>query len=166
MKDEGGKGKWVLSQEIKQRTRGSATSSFILHPSSFLQQPVAHLDGTVPARSQTQVVGDDEQRLALFAHERQQQVDDGAGRTRAVEVARGFVGEDDGRVVDERAGDGDALLLAAGKFERQVVQAFAQADLVQAFGGSLLRAVAVVLADRSSAGSRTFSSAVSSGRRK
>ncbi len=32
-----------------------------------------------------------------------------------VEVAGRFVGEDDLGIVDQRAGDGDALLLAAGK---------------------------------------------------
>ena len=45
-----------------------------------------------------------------------------------VEVGRGFVGEDDGRVVGQGAGDGDALLLASGQLSRQVVEAVAQAD--------------------------------------
>ncbi len=40
----------------------------------------------------------------------------------AVEVTRRFVGENDLRAVDERAGDGDALLLAAGEFVGLVAQ--------------------------------------------
>jgi hypothetical protein len=39
-----------------------------------------------------------------------------------VEIAGGFVGVDDAGVVDERAGDGHALLLAAGKFGGQVME--------------------------------------------
>src|SRR5690242_8567595 len=35
-----------------------------------------------------------------------------------VEVARRLVGEEDERIADEGAGDGDALLLAAGKLHR------------------------------------------------
>src|SRR2546430_613403 len=37
-----------------------------------------------------------------------------------IEVARGFVGEDDFRVVDQRAGDGGPLLLSAGELHRTV----------------------------------------------
>jgi len=33
-----------------------------------------------------------------------------------VEVSGGLVGEDDGGVIDQGAGDGDALALAAGEF--------------------------------------------------
>ena len=82
----------------------------------------------------------------------------------AVEVARGFVGEDDAGVVDERAGDGDALLFAAGEFERQMVQPFAQSDLramTSAARSARSRWVRPIMA-----GKRTFSSAVSSGKRK
>ena len=45
-----------------------------------------------------------------------------------VEVRGGFVGEDDGRVVRECSGDGDALLLTAGKPGRPVVEAMAEVD--------------------------------------
>ena len=37
-----------------------------------------------------------------------------------VEVSRGFVGEDDFRVVHKRAGDGDALLFTAGELGREM----------------------------------------------
>lgn len=42
----------------------------------------------------------------------------------AVEVAGGFVGQEEGGFVDERAGDGDALLLAAGEVCRVGIQFF------------------------------------------
>ena len=41
-----------------------------------------------------------------------------------VEVAGRLVGQDDGRLAGQRAGDGDALLLAAGEVVRQAVQLF------------------------------------------
>ena len=45
-----------------------------------------------------------------------------------VEVAGGFVGEDDAGAVDEGAGDGDALALAAGELVGLVVHAGAEVD--------------------------------------
>ena len=45
-----------------------------------------------------------------------------------VKVAGGLVGKEDFRLVDERAGDADALLFTAGKLLRQVVAAVREAD--------------------------------------
>ena len=50
---------------------------------------------------------------------------------RAVEVAGRLVGEDDLRARAERAGDGDALLLAARQLRREMIGAMRQADLGQ-----------------------------------
>ena len=47
-----------------------------------------------------------------------------------VEVAGRLVAEDDGRARDQRARDGDALLLAAGQLGRAVRAAIAEADRV------------------------------------
>ena len=47
---------------------------------------------------------------------------------RAVEVAGGLVGQEDRGLVDQRAGDGDALALAARQLVGPVVHAVAQAD--------------------------------------
>ena len=58
-----------------------------------------------------------------------------------VEVAGRLVGQEDGRVGDERAGDGDALLLAAGELRGVVAFAAGQADVVQR-GRALLRGAA------------------------
>jgi hypothetical protein len=52
---------------------------------------------------------------------------------RAVERAGRLVGQHQLRIVDQRAGDGHALLLAAGKLRRMVVHALGQADLCEAF---------------------------------
>ena len=73
------------------------------------------------------VVGDHDDGLAELVDAAAEQVEDlaaGAG----VEVAGRLVGEQDGRPGDERAGDGDALLLAAGELGRAVGQAVLQAD--------------------------------------
>ena len=55
----------------------------------------------------------------------------------AVQVAGGFVGEEDGGFLDEGAGDADALLLAAGEFGGLVAHPVAEADALQGFPGAL-----------------------------
>jgi hypothetical protein len=57
---------------------------------------------------------------------RQQRHDDGL--VDGVEVAGRLVGEDEGRLIDQGAGDADSLLLAAGELARTVIEALAQAD--------------------------------------
>jgi hypothetical protein len=59
-----------------------------------------------------------------------------------VEVARGLVGEEHGRGAGEGAGDGDALLLAAGELGGQVLGAVAHADLLEGLGHAVLRSLA------------------------
>ena len=49
----------------------------------------------------------------------------------AVEVAGGFVGEKDCGAIDKRAGDGAALLFAAGKFGRTVAAPCCEADVFE-----------------------------------
>ena len=49
----------------------------------------------------------------------------------AVEITRWLVGEHDGRIVRERAGQRDALLFAARELRRIVVRAAGQAHLVE-----------------------------------
>ena len=49
-------------------------------------------------------------------------------RELGIEVAGRLVGQDDRRIVDERAGDGDALLLAARELHRVRVHPVLQAD--------------------------------------
>jgi acyl-CoA thioesterase-1 len=66
-----------------------------------------------------------------------------------VQIAGGFVGQEQPRVVDQRTGQGDALLLAAGELAGPMVAAIVQAHLPE----------------RASSGMATFSSAVNSGSR-
>ena len=73
------------------------------------------------------VVGDHDDGLAELVDGAAEQAQHLAAGAR-VEVARRLVGEQHGRLGDERPGDGDALLLAAGELGRTVRQAVGEAD--------------------------------------
>ena len=90
--------------------------------------PVGELDDAVGDVGGVGVVGDHDDGLAEL-------VDGAAQQRRArrrddvrVEVAGRLVGEHDRGPRDERAGDGDALLLAAGQLARAVRAAVVEAD--------------------------------------
>ena len=51
-------------------------------------------------------------------------------RVSGVEVSCRFVGEDDRRAGNQGAGDGDALLLAAGEFGRPMIEAALDAEQI------------------------------------
>ena len=53
-----------------------------------------------------------------------------------VEIAGGLVGEENFGAIDERAGDGDALLLASGKFRGAVAEAMRQANAFDGFANA------------------------------
>src|SRR5262245_1524102 len=72
---------------------------------------VADMDGAVGEGRDVGFVGDEHDGVAGFVQALEQPHDLGAGFR--VEVAGRLVGEQDRRVVDERAGDGDALTLTA-----------------------------------------------------
>ncbi|KAG1081628.1 hypothetical protein G6F40_015417 [Rhizopus arrhizus] len=72
-------------------------------------------------------MGDHDDGLAVLAVELLQQAQDLFGGL-AVEVAGGFVADQEGGVGDDRAGNRHALLLAAGQFIRAVAAAVGQAD--------------------------------------
>ena len=57
-------------------------------------------------------------------------------RCRRVEIARRLVGEQDRRPIDERAGDGDALALAAGQLVGPVLHAIAELHALEGFDGA------------------------------
>ena len=89
--------------------------------------------------------------------------EDGVGG-RLVEIAGGLVGEHQRRLVGERTGDRDTLLLAAGQLRRAVVEPRAKPER----GQQLLppgRARPPVGARGSSCGRMTFSRALKSGSR-
>src|ERR1700759_5220038 len=50
-----------------------------------------------------------------------------------VEIAGGFVGKEQARAVDDRSGDGDALLLATGQLGRAGAGLFGEADPAEHF---------------------------------
>ena len=110
----------------------------------------------VAALRQRVVVRDQDQRGAALDVAGEQKLDDLlAGRF--VEVAGRLVGDQDRGVGRKRAGERDALLLAAGELRRIVVEPLGKADR-----GELLRARAsnASASPASSSGTATFSSAV------
>ena len=111
------------------------------------------------------IVGHEDDGLAVVLGEAGQDVEN-KRRVLDVQVARGLVREDDGRLVGERARDRDPLLLPAGKVRPQPVELVAQADRLQEVGS---RAPASPSASRRPSlrmGIITFSSAVNSSIRK
>ena len=76
------------------------------------------------------VVGDHDERERQLNLEGEEERDD-AFTCLAVKVTRRFVGEEDARAVKQRAGDGDALLLAAGELTGVVFFAVGEADGVE-----------------------------------
>ena len=86
-------------------------------------------------------VGDEDKGGVGFVGELAEEVEDEL-TVGGIEVAGGFVGEDELGTVDEGAGDGDALLFAAGELGGEGVGAVGDADAVEeggdaggAFGG-------------------------------
>jgi hypothetical protein len=78
------------------------------------------------------VVGDDDDGGGKLAGHVFQQADHGE-RPFAVQRRGGFVGQDHRRPVDQGAGDGDALLLAAGELRRHGLGAMRDVERVQQF---------------------------------
>jgi len=67
----------------------------------------------------------------IFLNFAEQREDGFAGST--VEIAGGLVGEKDFRAIDQRAGDGGALLLAARKLARAMADAPFKSDALESF---------------------------------
>src|SRR3954453_22311375 len=109
----------------------SSTTSRLPRPvlPRAVRNALAVVDHDEPARHRggDRLVGDHDHRLAELVDGAAQQAEHLLGGVR-VQVAGRLVGEQHGRPVHERAGDGDALLLAAGELGRPVRQAVAQPD--------------------------------------
>src|SRR5690349_7686713 len=93
-------------------------------------------DGTVPEQDAAPrvachigVVGDDDDGDALAVELAQKAHD--VGRRLAIERTRGLVGQQQLGIVDERAGDRHALLLATRELLGMVVEPIAEPDLLQ-----------------------------------
>lgn len=96
---------------------------------------VAHLDDFINVFDHAQVAGDHDAGAILFVNEAGEGFDDLEGAF-GVEGGSGFVGEDDGGVVDEGASNGDALALAARELAGEVVHAVGQAEAGEQFAGA------------------------------
>ena len=91
--------------------------------------PVAERDQPRRERRDVLLVRDDDDRDAGAVELLQQRHHLEARR--GIERAGGLVGEDELGIVDQRARDGDALLLAAGKLRGMMIRARAKPDLLQ-----------------------------------
>jgi len=91
---------------------------------------VAQGQADVGERGQVGVMSDEQQCRAARALDAQQQVHDvTAGRR--IQIAGRLVGEHDDRIVGQRTGERDALLLAARELRRVMVSAIGQSHLVE-----------------------------------
>jgi hypothetical protein len=77
------------------------------------ERALAHLVAALRALGEFKIVGDEDEAERFRVLQPFEQVDD-VGLGVFVEVARGFVGEQQRRRIDERTGDRDPALLAAG----------------------------------------------------
>ena len=94
---------------------------------------IEHIDYAGGIRSERRVVGDHNDGVAFgmnvleFFH-------DDVGRAR-IEVAGGFVGENNFRVRDDGASNSNALLLASRKLPRKIIFAFLKMETAESAGG-------------------------------
>ena len=96
--------------------------------------PAVHADNAVGHRGQGSVVGDDQcgnVRRAAGVLQQLKNLFAGA----VIEGSCGLVAQEELGVFRERSGDGNALLLAAGKLGGEVVEALFQPNTAERFGG-------------------------------
>ena len=86
---------------------------------AVMDSPVANGHGTVGLGGNARVVRDEYDGLAALLELVEGFHDERPGCR--VQVSRGLVGQDDGRIVDEGARDGDALHLSTREFRYAVV---------------------------------------------
>src|SRR5579863_202874 len=88
---------------------------------------VAEADDAVGVGGDIRFMGDEDDGVAVLVQPPEERHDFLAGLR--IEIAGGLVGEEDRRIVDERASDGHALALSAGKFVGFVHHAAGQVHL-------------------------------------
>ena len=137
------------SGTVGQGSRGETISS------------VDHSHEPVGVVADGRVVRDDHEGQSVFEVQPAHQLADLRG-VLAVEVARGLVGPDDRRVVDEGARDRHALALAARELVRDVLGASRRSRRGRGRPSALRRA-SFARTRATSSGSSTFSTAVSTG---
>ena len=92
-----------------------------------LDATIDELDLAIGGGGNRLTVGDEKDGGFFFASEASDEFDDGVTGG-GVEIAGGFVGEKNRRLVDEGAGDGGALKLSAGELVGAVVGAIGELD--------------------------------------
>src|SRR5205823_10250838 len=103
----------TAARTIPTRTARAAMSAMAIAsgPLGLLDDlAVPHPEDAMGPRAHDRVVGDEDERLALFAVQPDQEVHD-LGRRLGVQVSGRFVGPHDGRIVHERPGARRASLL-------------------------------------------------------
>ena len=120
---------WAITRRIKKSSwvvaaRVAGSDAAVFH----FVDPIARVgdDGIVRGQQQS---------FAAFAHDILQQLK-GALGIGGVEVAGRFVGQNDLRIVGQRAGDGHTLLFASGKMTARSAQFVAQANRFQQAGSA------------------------------
>ena len=131
---------------VAPRERGKRAPA-IRHPGSHAArtrsstiEPVAQTNDSPRAGGELHVVRHDDHRRIRVAIELLEKLHD-ANASGVVEIARGLVGEEHARRVDERACDGHALLLAPGEANGIVVCAVGEPDACEQIGGACERSV-------------------------
>ena len=117
---------WIVHRKHVEHAAGLLRDSLLerLHVAVLeMQDAICDVENTV-------VVGDEDDARPLFSGELLNQISDIAARV-LVERGRGLVGQDDFRLVDERAGDRHALTLAARELPDSLVHVLRHADAVE-----------------------------------
>jgi len=114
------------SQLLLQAMANPASRKF---SSASLECVSSTMHGAIGVASEARVVRDHADRRARGV-ELAEEVHHGVA-VLGVEVAGRLVREEDGRLAGQRAGDGDALLLAAGELRRKVLRAMQHADALE-----------------------------------
>ena len=96
-------------------------------------EAVFEVDGAVGEMGELLVVGDDDEGLSEFFAQLEEELVQLVA-VLGVEAARWFVGEDDGRVVDERSGYSHPLFLSSRQFVGFVVFPVCQSEELEQFG--------------------------------
>src|SRR5438094_4125774 len=109
----------TAARTIPTRTARSAMAIASGPPGLLDDLTVPHQEDAMGPRAHDRVVGDEDERLALFAVQPDQEVHD-LRRRLGVQVSGRFVGPHDGRIVHERPGDRHALLLPRAELGRFV----------------------------------------------
>src|SRR5436305_5149110 len=129
---------WIFS--IAREINGGAASCQLSATSraarlAGVDQAVFHFMDPIAGFGDDRIMGGKEQGFPALLYDGLQQLK-GAFRVGSIEVAGWFVGQNDSRVVGQRAGDGHSLLFASGEMTARSPQFVTQANRVQPAGSA------------------------------